>query len=363
MDTSSTIDAPSAASSSATRSNPHAWTLAELRERPTNGLKVVSTFACGGGSSMGYKRAGFEVVCANDIDPEMAWHYQKNLKPPHYVLAPIKQLVARWPATLPKEIDLLDGSPPCSTFSTSGLREKAWGQKKHFREGQSAQVLDDLFFDFLDVVDALRPRAVIAENVSGLVKGNAKGYVRMIFERLRAVGYTPQLFLVNAARCGVPQARERVFVVARRGDVARRDLKLDPCRPVVTTAEACADLTITDAEVRETAPAPNDLKWWPKTRPGESYSDAVQRAGRKDGLWNFVKLHPQRPSATLPASNVIRHWAECRSLTLREWMRLGSFPDDYVVRSAQIGKYMIGMSVPPKMTEVVASAVRDQWLL
>ena len=84
---------------------------------------------------MGYKRAGCNVIAANDIDPEMAWHYKKNINPKHYFLCPIKDLIG---CDLPSElfgIDILDGSPPCSTFSMAGSREKAWGKKKHFREG------------------------------------------------------------------------------------------------------------------------------------------------------------------------------------------------------------------------------------
>jgi site-specific DNA-cytosine methylase len=59
----------------------------------------------------------------------------------------------------------------------------------------------------------------------------------------------------------------------------------------------------------------------------------------------------------------LNHWDECRKLTYREWKRLGSFPDDYHAKTDKIGKYMIGMSVPPKMTEQVARAVIDQWLI
>ena len=82
------------------------------------------------------------MIAANDIDPEMAYHYKLNLNPNHYFLCPIKDLLKK---DLPDELyhlDILDGSPPCSTFSMAGSREKAWGKKKHFREGQSEQVLD-----------------------------------------------------------------------------------------------------------------------------------------------------------------------------------------------------------------------------
>ena len=188
-----------------------AWNLTDLKTVAQNGVKVMSTFACGGGSSMGYKRAGCSIVAANDIDPEMAWHYQQNLRPPLYYLCPIRDLLT---ATLPPELfalDILDGSPPCSTFSMAGSREKAWGKDKHFREGLAKQVLSDLFFDYLDLVGRLKPKVAIAENVKGMIIGNAKGYTKLIMALFKELGYRPQLFLINAADCGVPQRRERVF--------------------------------------------------------------------------------------------------------------------------------------------------------
>ena len=156
---------------------------------------------------MGYKRAGCTIVAANDIDPEMAWHYQHNLKPPSYYLCPIGDLITK---DLPDELfnlDILDGSPPCSTFSMAGSREKSWGKDKHFREGQAKQVLSDLFFDYLKLVERLKPRVAIAENVKGMILGNAKGYTKLVMQRFKEIGYRPQLLLINAADCGVPQRR------------------------------------------------------------------------------------------------------------------------------------------------------------
>jgi DNA (cytosine-5)-methyltransferase 1 len=146
-------------------SNPCAWSLSDLESVPQNGVTVLSTFSCGGGSSMGYKLAGCTLVGANDIDPEMQAAYTLNLHPASYYLCPIGDLLK---LDLPDELfhlDILDGSPPCSTFSVSGDRQKGWGKKKHFREGQTEQVLSDLFFDYLDLVEQLRPRVAIAENV------------------------------------------------------------------------------------------------------------------------------------------------------------------------------------------------------
>ena len=341
-----------------------AWNLADLDLVSKNGIKVMSTFACGGGSSMGYKRAGCTIVAANDIDPEMAWHYKRNLNPPSYYLCPIRDLLTK---DLPSELfdlDILDGSPPCSTFSMAGSREKSWGKNKHFREGQAKQVLSDLFFDYLDLVARLKPKVAIAENVKGMILGNAKGYAKMLMERFKEIGYKPQLFLVNAADCGVPQKRERVFFCALRDDIDKPKLKLAPKHRWITAGEACADLQqLTDTERAETAPSDRDRKWWSKTKPGDNYATAIMQHEKRTSCFNTIRLHAKQPSCTLPSVCCqIQHWSEMRRLTFREWKRLGSFPDDYYAKSDKIGKYMIGMSVPPKMTEAVARAVIEQWL-
>ncbi len=342
-----------------------AWNMADLDSAAKNGVKVMSTFACGGGSSMGYKRAGCTIVAANDIDPEMEWHYKKNLNPPLYFLCPIRDLIT---ADLPAELfnlDILDGSPPCSTFSMAGSREKAWGKDKHFREGQAKQVLSDLFFDYLDLVERLKPKVAIAENVKGMLLGNAKGYTKMIMARFKEIGYRPQLFLLNSADCGVPQRRERVFFCAVRNDIDVPPLVLAPKHRWISAGEATADLQVlTGSEIDGTKPTGIDNKAWKGTPPGGSYSDWFMKNEGRNSAFSNLKLNAQKPSQTLTATyGNFTHWSECRRLTFREWKRLGSFPDDYQAKTDKIGKYMIGMSVPPKMTEVVARAVVDQWLV
>lgn len=323
----------------------------------------MTTFSCGGGSSLGYKLAGCDVIAANDIDPEMAYHYKLNLNPKHYFLCPIKDLLKK---ELPQELyelDILDGSPPCSTFSIAGSREKAWGKDKHFREGQAKQVLDDLFFDWLDLVEHLKPKVAIAENVKGMLQGNAKGYCKLIMERFKVIGYNAQLFLVNAADCGVPQRRERVFFVALRNDIDKPKLVLAPERRQISTGEATSDLQIlTDDEIRDTKPTGLDLRYWHKCKKSESYSDAHTREGGKGSYFSHYRLDERKPSNVLVSGDYLTHWNECRHLTYREWKRLGSFPDDYQAKTDKIGKYMIGMSVPPRMMQRVAEAVIQQWL-
>jgi DNA (cytosine-5)-methyltransferase 1 len=320
-----------------------AWDLADLAKAPKNGVKVFSTFACGGGSTMGYKLAGCDVIGANDIDPEMAWHYKVNLSPKHYFLCPIRDLIVK---DLPDEffgIDILDGSPPCSTFSMAGSREDAWGKEKHFREGQSKQVLSDLFFDFLDLAERLRPKVIIAENVKGMILGNAKGYTKLVMSRFREIGYRPQLFLINAADCGVPQRRERVFFCAIRDDIKALALRLNPKHRWICAREAVKDIrNVFDA-------------WKMVTASNQRHT----LAGRtKPWSWD-------NPSPTIVASGsneLISDAGKFMSWSFLECKRLGSFPDDYQAKTDKIGKYMIGMSVPPRMMEVVARAVCSQWL-
>lgn len=344
--------------------NKHAWLLKDLNQVKSKNVKVMSTFSCGGGSSLGYKLAGCDVIAANDIDPQMADHYRLNLNPRYYFLCPIKDLIKK---DLPDELmnlDILDGSPPCSTFSMAGSREDAWGKSKHFREGQAKQVLSDLFFDYLDLVNFLKPKVAIAENVKGMILGNAKGYTKLVIEKFREIGYRPQLFLINAADCGVPQRRERVFFCAVRNDISNKALTIAPKANWVSFFNATKDIqNLTEEEIIETKPTGIDKKAWHMTEPGGCYADYFKKYENRNNAFSHQKMHKDRPACTLTATfDNFTHHSECRKLTFREWKRLGSFPDDYLAKSPNIGKYMIGMSVPPKMTAVVAEAVISQWL-
>lgn len=187
-----------------------------------NGLKVFSCFACGGGSTMGYKLAGCEVLGCCEIDPKMNEVYIKNHNPKHNFLMDIRDFNKIPNDELPPELfnlDILDGSPPCTTFSIAGDREESWGKKKKFREGQAEQTLDDLSFVFIDTVAKLKPKCVIMENVKGLVLGEAWQYVQQIYKHFADAGYQVLHWLLKGEQMGVPQKRHRVFFVAVRNDV------------------------------------------------------------------------------------------------------------------------------------------------
>ena len=156
-----------------------AWYLSEFKDIKKNNLNVFSCFHCGGGSTMGYKLAGFNVLGGIEIDEEMMNIYRANHNPKFSYQMGVQEFnkLENIPEEL-KNLDILDGSPPCSTFSMAGKREKKWGKEFKFREGQKYQRLDDLFFHFIHTAKLLQPKIVVAENVKGLIAGNARGYVK-----------------------------------------------------------------------------------------------------------------------------------------------------------------------------------------
>ena len=329
------------------------WRLADLAGIEPNGLTAFSCFHCGGGSTMGYKLAGFRVLGGVEIDPQMMEMYQANHKPQHSYLMGVQDFNKIPRAKLPDELktlDLLDGSPPCSVFSMAGKREKKWGSEHHFREGQQKQRLDDLFMHFIEMARVLQPKVVVAENVKGLILGNAKGYVKEIFGAFHAAGYDAQLFLFNAARMGVPQARERTFFIARRRSLGWEPLKLAFSEPPVTLRQALAG---TKGDGKPLGPKASDL--WKHTARGENFSKA---AGGSWFTWN--RLSWNRPSPSVVSGSPPSHPDESRHLSHSETIRVQSFPDDYNFQKRD-ANYVCGMSVPPFMTQRVALEIGRQW--
>ena len=122
------------------------------------------------------------------------------------------------------ELDLLDGSPPCASFSTAGKREAGWGKVKKYSD--KTQRTDDLFYEYVRLLKGIQPKVFVAENVSGLVKGTAKGYFIEILAALKASGYRVTCRVIDAQWLGVPQQRQRTIFVG-----VREDLNLEPAHP------------------------------------------------------------------------------------------------------------------------------------
>jgi DNA (cytosine-5)-methyltransferase 1 len=333
------------------------WKLTDLEDVPKNGLKVMSCFHCGGGSTMGYKLAGYEVLGGVEIDPEMMKVYRANHNPKHSFLMGVEEFNKLPRDKIPKEffdLDILDGSPPCSSFSTAGSRDKAWGEKKKFREGQADQVLDDLFFHFIETAKILQPKVVIAENVKGLVVGKAKGYVKQIAQHFNLAGYDLQLFLLNSAFMGVPQKRERTFFIARKRSLGRQELKLD-----------FKEKTIPFKDIKECGAksnlSPRVANLWKHRLPKDLHIGFINQrlTGKLTGFTTMIQKDDM-PLYTITASDSNILFSEPRTLTSREVILGQSFPDDYNFMGLE-PKYICGMSVPPFMMQRVASEIERQW--
>nr|DAY18933.1 MAG TPA: Cytosine specific methyltransferase [Caudoviricetes sp.] len=339
---------------------PYQWNLKDgypAKGIDQHNLKVFGTFICGGGSSMGYKLAGFDHLGGVEIDPKVAEIYKLNHNPKYLFIEDIREFNKR--KDLPEELfhlDILDGSPPCSSFSMAGNREKDWGKKKRFREGQALQTLDDLFFDYIALAKRLQPKVVIAENVKGLIQGNAKSYVKKIKREFENAGYKVQLFLLNAASMGVPQKRERVFFICQRKDLNFPDLKLNfNERPILFSEIKKLN---PKGPFKEIIPSCRDL--WEKAKQGKGL-DSVHPT--KSSFFSKRKLADKEVVGTLTAhcSEDFLHSTEKRCLNEEEIKLIGAYPLDYNFKDIDCG-YLIGMSVPPVMTAQIAHQVYLQWL-
>lgn len=328
------------------------WYLKDIEQ--DKDIKVFSTFSCGGGSTMGYKRAGFKVLGNVEIDPRMNEVYKTNHKPKYNYLMDLRDFNKL--EDLPEELynlDILDGSPPCSTFSMAGSREDAWGKAKSFKEGQAKQTLDDLFFIFLDTVEKLKPKVVIAENVTGLIKGNAKGYVNEIIKRFKALGYDVQLFNLNAAFMDVPQARERVFFIANNQGYPK--LKLAFNHTPITFGEV-------RTEVGTPITSPVMIERLKYLKKGDlKMSDIALRTDNKNVGFTHPIYWDDRVASTLTASGETIRGFDKMGLSGADCRNVSSFPQDYNFLK-QDPHYICGMSVPPNMMANIASEIYKQWL-
>lgn len=308
---------------------------------------------------MGYRLAGYRVVGAVEVDAKMAECYERNLEHEVFV-EKIQDFKASYRVDQFVGVDVLDGSPPCTLFSMvrrGGRKaaERHWNEERCFSEGGVKQRLNDLFFDFVDLVERVRPRVVVAENVKGMIIGKAKGYAKMVLDRLSDAGYSPQLFLLNSAEMGVPQRRERVFFVAVRSDLERPPLELSFDEPHISVAAAVEGVDTSDA--RWLSKKMRGL--WPAATVGDGLGTSI---GSRY-YFSWIKLDPRRPANTVTASPhaPLLRWDDPRELSTAEYIRVQSFPDDYDFGGAK-GKYVMGMSVPPLMIERLATEIKRQWL-
>ena len=358
--------------------------MVEIAEIPWNGFKVASTFSGCGGSCLGYRMAGFRVVWANEFVPAAQASYQANVAEGcHLDCRDIKHVqpsdIFTATGLAEGELDLFDGSPPCQAFSTAGKREKGWGHDKMYEHG-AKQKNETLFTEYIRLLRGLKPRIFVAENVSGLVKGTAKGYFLDILAGLKASGYRVSVKVLDAQWLGVPQQRQRVIFIG-----VREDLRLEPVHPspmpyrysvrdalpwivkstfdprgqfakatysttphgAITTAnrshitiESEINISCNDAAVMEVIVG-NDAfesKWGPPDSPSPTATTAPSKQ------MGFIR-NKNAPTET-------------RKFTIAELRRICAFPDDFILCGSYAQQWeRLGNSVPPLMAKAIGESV------
>lgn len=369
----------------------------DIRAIPWNGLTVASTFAGGGGSSTGYRMAGYKVVWANELTASARESYAANMAPGTVLdgrdirtVRPEDILEAT--GLDAGELDVFDGSPPCVSFSMAGKRQKGWGKVTTSHDATQRQ--DDLFHEYARLLRGLQPRAFVAENVSGLVKGTAKGYFIEILAALKDCGYRVEAKLLDAQWLGVPQARQRIIFVG-----VRSDLQLAPVFPKplayrysvrdampwivravhdmrgsfrstgIFTDRGCQTI-LTGQPSRNsghyTVDAETDISRfaigaeWDKLKPGE----------QSERYFSLSKPALNEPCGTVTAEGgslslaSVVHPTERRKFTIAELKRICGFPDDYVLKGSYSDQWArCGNAVPPVMMAAIAREIRDRVLL
>lgn len=339
----------------AIKSDDWKWTMANDYPKEKNGLKVFSCFACGGGSTMGYKLAGCEVLGCCEIDPRMNKVYVENHKPKYNYLMDIRDFNKL--DDLPEELydlDILDGSPPCSTFSMAGQREDAWGVEKKFREGQKSQTLDDLSFIFGDTVAKLKPKVVIMENVEGLLLGEAWSYVRRIYKQFNENGYNLKHWLLCGENMGVPQTRHRVIFVGIRNDI---DFNIDKIDMAFNYEKIC----YSQIKEGQTRPLGEDTKFYKiasQAKPQDkSIADTRIRLGEKGSAFQTLYIRDNDIVPTQRAKPDLIDLKELGYVSAETIRNAQTFPQDYKFipdTYSNVG-YICGMSVPPIMIKRVVN--------
>lgn len=396
---------------------------------------VVSTFAGGGGSSTGYRLAGGKVIAMNEFVEEAIKTYSTNFPDTKIIPGDIKKLTGtdflREAGLKPGELDILDGSPPCSAFSLAGKREKGWkgftkktnsvidfdgddievieGEVivndgvKTYSDGKVVEAIEDLFLEYIRIAREIQPKVIIAENVKGITMGEAKKKLAEFQNQFENVppGYVVTYHVLNAANYGVPQARERLFFVCVRNDVAEavginwlniesitlppettpiiftRDGRLDPSTKHVSIREAIDDIENDPEEVQmllDYVMSGYQKKFIPilpfnPPRHVKPSDPEYRHINPKGSCFSMIRPCPDLPSPTITANgnklsvSGVVHYNANRKLTIKELKRVMGLPEDYIATgNFEKQSERIGRMVAPKVMAALASRIYEKIL-
>lgn len=347
------------------KSNDWKWSFSDY-PKEKNGLKVFSCFACGGGSTMGYKLAGCEVLGCCEIDKKMNDVYIANHHPKYNFLMDIRDFNKIPNEELPPELfalDVLDGSPPCTTFSMAGQREKTWGKEKKFREGQKKQTLDDLAFVFIETAKKLMPKVVIMENVEGLINGSAWSYVQKIYMKFDLSGYRVLHYLLKGENMGIPQMRHRVFFIAIRKDIDFDMDKLNMC----FNYERIVYGNFKSGKGEKINPKSKNYYYLSHSNENDKdLTDVVMRLEKRCSLFSYAILNDNKMFVTITAGGSCppMRRIEMEYCSIDDIIHAQTFPEDYdfIKKTMHNVRYICGMSVPPVMIKRIMQRLIEQGL-
>tara|TARA_R110000824_G_scaffold20903_9_gene78386 strand:+ start:564 stop:1625 length:1062 start_codon:yes stop_codon:yes gene_type:complete len=318
-------------------------TMEYVADIPWNGYKVISTFSGAGGSCLGFEMAGYRVIWANEFVAAARDVYRLNH--PGVILSAddirtlTPEAILENAGVMAGEIDVMEGSPPCASFSSAGRRENNWGIVKNYSD--TTQRTDDLFFDYARCLKGIQPKVFVAENVAGLVRGVSKGYFKTILEELKGCGYNVECRMLDAKFLGVPQSRKRVIFMG-----VRRDLGIAPSFPKpYQYFYSIADVL---PHVRRYMGGGSLDRWISAKNP---MATVMASAGTLS------------PTAYFSANGYMEckdenGVLETRKFNISELKKLCSFPEDFALTGTFEQQWeRLGRSVPPLMMRAIANHI------
>jgi len=350
---------------------------------------VVSTFAGGGGSSTGYRLAGGKVVAINEFVEEAVATYSRNFPDTKVILGDIKAITGKdlliAGNLVRRDLDILDGSPPCSAFSSSGKGKKGWNREKKYSDGKTVKNIEDLFLEYIRIAEDIQPKIIIAENVEGITSRSAIEKLRDFvtgFERVTP-GYKMVYQVLNASKFGVPQSRMRTFFVGVRNDVfdalgfeeyqlAGKIYPMMSTSQGVSIASAIEGIDNDPEEVQMLLDSCENSfqKKFVETmafNPTKTLKPGLVNG--KLSCFNMKRPAPNKPCPTLTqmgqqrSASGVMHYAANRKLTIKEMKRIMSLPDDYELTGTfDQQAERIGRMVAPKMMCALATSIYENIL-
>jgi DNA (cytosine-5)-methyltransferase 1 len=353
---------------------PYIYKLEDVHKASDQKLfKVVSLFAGGGGSSTGYRLAGGEILAINEFIEAAQDAYERNYPTTHIFREDVRKLtgemILNQVGLKVGELDILDGSPPCASFSMAGKREKGWGIEKKYSDKK--QRVDDLFFEFARILKEVQPKVFIAENVKGITMGAASNLLGSsqfdlfgddedtIYHTLANCGYNVRYKVLNAKNFGVPQSRERTIFIGVRKDIKKEITYPKPFNYMISAEEGCEGVVNSPKDILESSHKDGIVKGYViQMKEGESGNQYAP-----SGYFGLQRIKRDTPSPTICQRQgnkgaCLIHWEEHRELSVPELIRLMSFPDDYYLGEKYTQKTeRLGRAVPPLLMKEIANHV------